>query len=263
MALLNIAELCFQYESSLILDRIQLEMEAGEIILLLGPNGCGKTTLLDCIIGYKQSVGGIIKINGIDAKSYSVKEKAKHIAYVPQSSSNIFPYSVMEMVLMGRTPYLGSTSSPSPKDVEVALDAMETLGISKFKDRTFSTLSGGEKQLVFIARALAQDSQIILLDEPTSSLDIKNEMMVLSKIKKLASSKNKSLLIATHQPNHVYYLSEENIPVKAALFADRRIKYFGTPAEVVNEYNIKEVYRVNCDIYEYKNNHKTIIVTDQ
>lgn len=244
MALLSITDLCFKYDDDVILENLQLELQEGEIVALLGPNGCGKTTLLDCIIGYKQIDNGSIRMNGEDVKAYSVREKARHIAYVPQSASSIFPFSVMQMVLMGRTPHLGNTASPSKKDMAVALDAMEALGIGKFSERVFSSLSGGEKQLVLIARALAQDARIILLDEPTSSLDLKNETMVLGRIKKLVSIRNKSLIIATHQPNHVYYLEQGNVNIRAALFADRTIKYLGTPAEVINEQTIQDVCAV-------------------
>lgn len=260
MSLFNISGLCFKYGNYSLFDHLQLDMQEGEIIALLGPNGCGKTTLLDCIIGYKLYESGTVQVKGMDVKKYSIKEMARHIAYVPQSAHSIFPYSVMQMVLMGRTPHLGGASSPNKNDTEIALEAMDTLGLFAFKDRAFSSLSGGERQLVLIARALAQDSQIILLDEPTSSLDIKNEIMVLSNIKKLVNSRSKSLIIATHQPNHVFFLEKEDIPVRAALFAERKIKYFGRPSEVMNEQTIREVYNVHCELYEYKDNHKTIIV---
>jgi len=260
--LLEISGLFMHYDNQALFEGLSLQMQEGEIVALLGPNGCGKTTLLDCVIGYRQYEKGLIRLSGADAKKLSVKEKARQIAYVPQGASHIFPFTVTQMVLMGRTPYLKSTASPSKKDYEIAFEAMETLGIEKFKERVFGSLSDGEKQLVLIARALAQDSKIILLDEPTSSLDIKNEIMVLAKIKKLVGIKNKSLLMATHQPNHVFFLEQGNIPVKAAMFAGKKIKYFGSPEKAVNEKTIQEVYNVNCNIVEYKNSLKTIIVEE-
>ena len=260
MALLSVQDLVFRYDKEVVLDHVDLELGAGEIVTLLGPNGCGKTTLLDCIIGYRQYENGTVMIDGRDNSKYSVKEKAKHIAYVPQSMSNIFPYSVMQIVLMGRTPHLGATASPTKKDYDIAQEALDSMGIIRFKDRAFSQLSGGERQLVMIARSLAQDSKVILLDEPTSSLDIKNEAMVLSHIRDMVKRTHKSVLIATHQPNHTFYFSCREVGVNAALFADKKIKYFGHPEEVLNEMTINEVYNVSCGIYEYKENKKTIIV---
>jgi iron complex transport system ATP-binding protein len=260
MGILSVKDLCFKYDKELILEGLELEMEEDGIVMLLGPNGCGKTTLLDCITGYRRYERGSIKLDGVDDKDYAVKEKARKIAYVPQSASNVFPYSVFQMVLMGRTPYLDGASSPRREDEEIALGALESLGLMKFKDRNYSNLSGGERQLVLIARALAQDTQIILFDEPTSSLDLKNESIVLDKIKSLAGKTNKSAIIATHQPNHAFYFENEGIRIKVALFAQRKIKYFGSPSGVLTGGVLSEVYGVGCDIYEYAENRKIIVV---
>lgn len=260
MALLSIKDLVFRYDKNVVLDGIDLKLNEGEIITLLGPNGSGKTTLLDCIVGYRRAEAGQILIDGTDSRCYSVGELAKNIAYVPQSASNIFPYSVLQIVLMGRTPYLGPTASPSKDDIAIAMDALYSLNIASFKDRPYAKLSGGERQLVMIARSLAQDARIILLDEPTSSLDIKNEALMLKKIRELVKKTRKSVIIATHQPNHAYYLCGDAACVNVALFCDRKIKYFGTPECVLTQDTINEVYSVSCGIYEYKENCKTIIV---
>jgi iron complex transport system ATP-binding protein len=260
MALMSIRDIRFRYDTNVVLNGIALDMDAGEIIMLLGPNGSGKTTLLDCIVGYRHAEAGQILIDGIDSQRYSVGDLAKSIAYVPQSASSIFPYTALEIVLMGRTPYLGPTASPSKDDVSIAMDALYSLNMTQFKDRPYAKLSGGERQLVMIARSLAQDAKIILLDEPTSSLDIKNEAMVLTKIKELVRQTKKSVVIATHQPNHAFYLCEDDLHVNVALFKDGRIKHFGTPNEVLTRDIINEVYSVSCGIYEYKENCKTIIV---
>ena len=260
MALLSIQNLVFRYDKDVVLNNIALEMGEGEIITLLGPNGSGKTTLLDCIVGYRHPEKGQIQIDGTDSRSYSVRDKAQHIAYVPQSASSIFPYTVLQIVLMGRTPYLGPAASPGKEDVGIAMDALADLGITSFAERPYAKLSGGERQLVMIARSLAQDAKIILLDEPTASLDIKNEALVLTKIKKLVKDTRKSVIIATHQPNHAYYLCHDAFSLHVALFCDRKIQYFGTPDDVLTRDIIEKVYGVKCRIYEYKDNCKTIIV---
>ncbi len=260
MPLMSIEDLYFCYGETVILDHIGLSLEDGEVITLLGPNGCGKTTLMDCLIGYKNYESGSITIDGKDDKCYSVRQRAQMIAYVPQTSSSIFPYSVLQMVLMGRTPYLGGAASPSEEDIAMARTAINSLGLHDFEERIYTSLSGGEQQLVLIARSVAQDAKIILLDEPTASLDIKNEALVLDKIREMAEKTDKAFIIATHQPNHAYYLENKGIGVKAALFFDRRIKYFGPPSQVLNEGNVNEVYNVQCKLLEYGDGQKTILV---
>ncbi len=260
MPLVAIRDLCFRYGDKAILDNVQMSLDAGEVVMLLGPNGCGKTTLLDCLIGYKKYNSGSIEIEGQDDKTLSVAQRARLLAYVPQTSSNVFPYTVLQMVLMGRTPHLGPAASPNGEDMEIARNALGNLGIGGFCERIYSSLSGGEQQLVLIARSMAQDARIILLDEPTASLDIKNESMVLDKICELAKTSNKAFIIATHQPNHAFCFENKRIAIKTALFLDRHIRYFGVPSQVLNEQTIREVYNVNCRLYEFENGQKTIIV---
>ncbi len=153
MVLMCIRDLVFRYDTNLVLSGIALDMDAGEIITLLGPNGSGKTTLLDCIVGYRHAEVGQILIDGIDSRRYSVGDMAKSIAYVPQSASSIFPYTAFEIVLMGRTPHLGPTASPSKEDAAIAMDALHSLNITQFRDRPYAKLSGGERQLVMRARS--------------------------------------------------------------------------------------------------------------
>lgn len=260
MPLLQITNLCFSYGHKRVLNGINMALGDGQIITLLGPNGCGKTTLLDCLIGYRPYENGSIEIDGQRDARYSVKQRAQMIAYVPQKSSGIFPYTALQMVLMGRTPYLGGAASPSQADVRIAREAMDSLGLQGFEERVYTSLSGGEQQLVLIARSLAQDAKIILLDEPTASLDIKNEALVLDRIREMAQKTKKSFVIATHQPNHAFYLENKGINVLAALFYDGMIKYFGPPSEVLHAQNVNEVYNVHCELLEYGNGQKTILV---
>lgn len=260
MPLLKLDGLCFSYNTNEILKDLYLTLDTGEAVLLLGPNGCGKTTLLDCLIGYKRQTHGSIMIDSKDIDRFSPRERAQRLAYVPQTSQGIFPYTALEMVLMGRTPYIKNAASPSKQDNIIAIESLESLGMGSFKDRMFTSLSGGEQQLVLIARALAQNTDIIMLDEPTASLDIKNETAVLARICSMAHNTNKAFIIATHQPNHAFYLAQKGMNVTAALFEDKTIKYIGSPTEVLNENTINRVYNVCCDIIEYGSSRKTIIV---
>jgi iron complex transport system ATP-binding protein len=139
------------------------------------------------------------------------------------------------------------------------MEALSSMGLTQFADRAFTKLSGGEKQLVMIARSLAQDADIILLDEPTSSLDVKNEMMVLKRIKDMVRKTDKTVVLATHQPNHAYYFENENLAVNAALFVRGRIKHFGAPSKVLTKQNIAEVYNVECEILQYSDERKAVV----
>ena len=219
MGVLSVQKLSFAYEERRVLGRLDLEVGEGEVVVLLGPNGCGKTTLLDCIIGYRKYQAGGIRIYGKRDTEYTAADKAKRIAYVPQACASMFPFTALQIVLMGRTPHLKKLASPSAEDAEIARQALRDLGIEGFAGRPFTKLSGGEKQLVMIARAIAQDAQVILLDEPTSSLDVKNEMRVLRCVKDLVKKTGKSVVLATHQPNHAFYFENEGLRAKAAMFA--------------------------------------------
>ncbi|NLT19374.1 MAG: ABC transporter ATP-binding protein [Syntrophomonadaceae bacterium] len=247
-SLLQVQEVSFQYPGALILEQVGFSLNKGEIFCLLGPNGCGKTTLLDCILGWLKPHKGKISLNGTDIGDMSAKTLARQLAYVPQSHERTFPYRVREMVLMGRASYLGPMSSPSGEDMAIADEALEMVGISHLKNRPYTQLSGGEGQLVMVARALAQRSPLVVMDEPTAHLDYKHEMVILETIVDLVKQTGLSVLMATHIPNHCYYFENNGIPTRVGLLKDRHFMGIGRPCEVLTDENLGRLYNVQARI---------------
>ncbi|NLO98297.1 MAG: ABC transporter ATP-binding protein [Peptococcaceae bacterium] len=223
--------------------KLNMELKETQFLCLLGQNGCGKTTLLKCLAGILPLSAGEVRINGKNLSAMSRREIALTIGYVPQEQETAFPFTVKEMVLVGRAPSLGFFSSPSAKDIAIAEEALERVGISKFKDKRFTELSGGERQLVLIARVLAQQAQILLLDEPTSHLDFKNQVVILRLIKDLAQE-GRAIIMTTHNPNHAFIYSN-----RVALMHQGKILTLGNPAEVLLESNLSQAYGVNVRLY--------------
>lgn len=246
--LLQVQDVSFQYPGALIIDQVGFSLNKGEIFCLLGPNGCGKTTLLDCILGWLKPHKGQISLNGTGIENMSAKTMARHLAYVPQSHEKTFPYRVKEMVLMGRASYLGPMSSPSGEDMAIVKEALEMVGIAHLKNRPYTQLSGGEGQLVMVARALAQRSPLVVMDEPTAHLDYKHEMVILETIVDLVKQTGLSILMATHIPNHGYYFENNDIPTRAALLKDCKFIEIGRPSAVLTEENLGRLYNVNTRI---------------
>ncbi|HAK45586.1 MAG TPA: iron ABC transporter ATP-binding protein, partial [Spirochaeta sp.] len=175
------------YGSKPVVSKINLSVKTGEVLCLLGPNGAGKTSLFKTMIGLLKPLSGSISFDGRDLDGMRAAEKARLIAWVPQSHDAAFPFSVIDVVLMGRTCFVGNFSSPKTSDYNIAVDALETLGIEHLRDEEYTRISGGEQQLVLIARALAQRADFLIMDEPTSNLDYGNQMRVLLRIKQLAA----------------------------------------------------------------------------
>ena len=165
---------------------LDISVRAGEVVCLLGPNGSGKTTLFKTLLGLLARLAGSVSIAGRPIESWPRQQLARHMAYVPQAHSAVFPYHVLDMVLMGRTAHLGMFSAPSEADREQALAALQLLGIEHLANREYTRISGGQRQLALIARALAQDAPAIVMDEPTASLDFGNQALVLTEVKRLA-----------------------------------------------------------------------------
>jgi len=253
LLLLEINEASFSYpqQNTPVFSGINFRVGPGEIFCLLGPNGCGKTTLLDCVLGIHRLARGSIHVNGEDTRKFRPGELARHVAYVPQRHENSFPYTVIDMVKMGRAVYTGRFSSPSDLDKERAKEALKIVGMMHMRHRPFTQLSGGEAQLVLIARALAQQTPLVIMDEPTAHLDFKHEMLVMETIVKLVRETGLSVLMATHFPNHTFYFENQNIPVTVALLHDQSILEQGKPTEVLTETNVAQIYRVNSRLAEF------------
>ena len=229
----------------------------GEILSILGPNGCGKTSLLKCLNGLFQLRRGGIYIEGKNINSLKRNDIGKKVGYVPQKQDWTFPYTVREMVLMGRAPHINCFYSPSSKDIKIAEEAIENLGISHLADRPYPNISGGEAQIVLIARALAAEPMVLLLDEPTSHLDFKNQTVILNVLDKLAKEKNIAAIMTTHFPDHALSISD-----KALLMGNGKAGLMGITANVITERNLKDVFVMDVRIISFEeggHNVKTVV----
>lgn len=239
---LDIRNLSFAYGKDPVFEGISMTVEKGEIVCLLGPNGAGKTTLFKTILGLYKARQGQVLVNGKDVSNSSRRELARVMGYVPQNHIPPFPYSVIDVVLMGRTAHINNYAVPSDLDLEVAREAMKNLNISYLENKNYTEISGGERQLVLIARALAQQPQILIMDEPTSSLDYGNQIRLLSHVKRLAAQ-GLSIIMSTHYPDHALFCA-----AKAIMLKEGRILCSGTAEEVITENNLSEIYGIDVQI---------------
>jgi iron complex transport system ATP-binding protein len=222
---------------------VEFEAKSGELTAVLGPNGSGKTTLFKCISGLWPPQKGDVTFEGRSILGKPPSKIARIIAVVPQEHEPPFPYSVFEAVSMGRASHLGMFSTPSRLDCVKVEEAIEQVGIAHFKDRPYTRISGGERQLVLIARALAQEAPVILLDEPTSHLDFKNQVLVLRKVKEIAKQKSVAALMTIHDPNLAMLFSDQVVMIKDGCVVCR-----GTPHDVVTEANLSNVYGIDVSV---------------
>ena len=204
----EVSNLSFSYGDRLIIDKINFYVEDGQLISVLGPNGVGKSTLFRCILGLLKDYTGKIFLTGKDIKKLSTGEMAKLIAYIPQSHYPSFNYSVFDMVLMGTAVQISSLSSPGKKQIELVNRALDKMGIYHLKERGYMQISGGERQLVLLARALVQEAKILVLDEPTSNLDFGNQIKVMLQIKNLAKE-GYTIIQSTHNPDQTFLFSDK------------------------------------------------------
>jgi iron complex transport system ATP-binding protein len=221
---------------------ISFTVDAGDVFCILGPNGTGKSTLLRCLCNLYPLGGGSIRIDGEDITRMKPAGLARKIGFIPQVHSPTFPYSVLDVVLMGRTPHLNMLATPSDKDYEIADDAIKTVGIESIRDSPYTELSGGQMQMVLFARVLAQEPEILLLDEPTSHLDIANQVHTIETIKKLAK-KGLSMIMTSHFPDHAFLTSN-----KVGILKNGSFIQIGTADEVVTEKNLKMAYGADIRI---------------
>lgn len=251
MALLEVKNAGFSYESQAIFQDINFAVKPGEVFCLFGPNGCGKTTLLECLLGGLKLSQGSVLLNNRNLASLRPNEIAKIMAYVPQDHLKSFPYTVEEVVLMGRSSYIGFFSSPCPDDYNYVDQALELVGLRKLKDRPYTQISGGEVQLVMLARALAQQSPLIIMDEPTCHLDFRHEIAMLETMVRLVREMGLAIIMATHSPNHAFYFENNAIPTRVALMNDQKFSITGTPSAILTEKNLMALYQVVAKIISY------------
>ena len=245
---LDIRGLAFSYGEQNVFSDVSLPVSTGDVICLMGPNGCGKTTLLDAVMALKIPRAGEILLDGRSVVAYRRHELARKMAYVPQIHDVTFPYTVREVVLMGRTAYAGAFGKPSREDMSICDAALRRIGIEGLADKPYSRLSGGELKLVLLARALGQGAPMMLLDEPTAHLDFKNELLFLETVAGQCRDGGLTVLIATHAPDHAFYLASKGLSVRAAMMARGGLLYCGTPDEVITADTIRAVYGVHAKI---------------
>ena len=238
---LKVENVEFSYTSVPVLTDICLELAQSEMLSVVGPNGAGKSTLIRCIDRILKPTRGSILLDEEDMQHISMRETAKKLGYIPQSASQIFPATVFDTVLMGRSPHIGWRSSD--KDNEKVLDVLHMLNIEDLAMRDINETSGGQQQRVVIARALAQDPDILLLDEPTSNLDIQHQLEVMEIIKDLVAKKGISAIMAVHDLNLASRYSDRVIIMKGGRIFDA-----GTPSDVLTPENIRSVYGVEAEV---------------
>lgn len=247
--MIEVRGLCFSYEGeNYVLKDIDIKIQKGEIVTLLGPNGCGKTTLLKCMNALLEPVKGQVLFAGREIRELKRHEIAKHIAYVPQEHKTSFPYTVLDVVLLGRVPYIGLFSTPGKPDIDTASDVLKSIGIYHLKDRIYTHISGGERKLCLIARALCSGAEVLLLDEPTSNLDLKHQTDLLRIIRHLSSSKRQTVLMTIHDPNLAMLVSDRVIMMK-----NGSIVVDGKPKDVLIKQLIKHTYDCDVDIVNENN----------
>jgi len=240
--MIEVNSVSFRYHEAWVLQEVSFRVEKGEFVGVIGPNGSGKTTLLKLLYRLLAPQRGEILIELAPMKKMDRRDIAKRIAVVAQETQVLFPFSVFETVLMGRSPYLGSLLFESEKDLEIARKAMEWTKILPFSERSIEELSGGERKRVFIARALAQEPEIVLLDEPTANLDIQHQIDFLDLILALNRERGLTIVMASHDMNIASEFCDRLI-----LLQEGRIYQTGTPEEVVTKENIESVY--GCEVW--------------
>jgi iron complex transport system ATP-binding protein len=217
-------------------------VRSGEVVCLLGPSGSGKTTLFKTLLGLLPPQAGEVLLDGAPLARLSRRTIARRVAYVPQAQAAHFPFEVMDMVLMGRTAHLAPLATPTCGDRLRAWAALEALGIADLASRAYTRISGGQRQLALIARALAQDAPAIVMDEPTASLDFGNQVTVLRVVKRLAA-RGLAVLLSTHDPDHSF-----SIAGRVALLDRGRLIDMGTPSAVLTRDSLRAVYGVEVSI---------------
>ena len=240
--MLDVQHLSFSYPHRQVLNDINFTIAPGRLVSLLGPNGTGKSTLFRCVLNLLAGYHGKVIIDGTDTTQIRLPQLAKLIAYIPQVHYPAFNYTVLDMVLMGTSAGLSPFGVPGAKELEQAHDALELLGVEALAERNYMQISGGEQQLVLIARAIAQDSRLLIMDEPTASLDFGNQVRVMQCVRGLVS-KGYTIFQATHNPNQAFAYSDQIIAMQGG-----RIVANGPPQDVVNADLINELYGIKSRV---------------
>ena len=251
----EIEDVSFGYGDTPVLKDITLNMEGAQVVSILGPNGVGKSTLIHCINKILTPTKGRVLLDGQDVSEYSLKEVARHVGYVPYSSSDTFPLTVVDTVLLGRHPHAGWRTTD--EDLEAVFDVLERLGIQDLAMRYFNELSAGQHQKVMLARGLVQCPEILLLDEPTSNLDIKHQLAISRTLREISHTEGILVIMISHDLNIAARYSDNVV-----MMHEGRIFAVGTPKDVLTVDNIRQVYGVESRIID-DNGNPYIILEDE
>lgn len=239
---IEIKNLSFSYGRRTVLHDIDVSIPDATLVNVLGCNGVGKSTLFRCMLGLNPGFTGTILVNGKDIRRLSIRERAREISYIPQSHAPVYDYEVIDVVLMSTGADLGMLRSPGPSHMKRAYDALERVGVAHLAHRTYTQISGGEQQLVLVARALAQDARTIIMDEPTSALDYGNTVRVLSCVRQLARE-GLSIVQSTHQPDQAFLYAD-----KTLVLHDGTVRAFGDPKDVITDQLVSDIYHVDVEV---------------
>lgn len=255
--LMEVRNLSFAYpHGDRVLNDISLQIRRGALITLLGPNGAGKSTLLNCMMGFLKPQSGECLLAGRNIFDMSYREISRMAAYVVQDPTVMFSHTVREYVTMGRAPYLGMFQRPSAQDYKRTQNVLDSMGIRKLEYKNYSRLSGGERQLVNVCRAIVQDPQLILFDEPMSALDYGNQIRVLRMIKQL-SQQGYSIIVTTHNPDHPFLLNG----TVCVLSREGKLRC-GSCDEIMTEDYLNEVYQAKLKIRYFDEEDRKICITE-
>jgi len=255
---LEVKDLHYTYGKHLVLDGVDLPIIEGEVIGILGPNGCGKTTLLRNLNKNLTPSGGCVMLDGTDLADLTKKDIAKEVAVVPQTNEVHFAFTVRDMVAMGRMPFQGMMGGASSEDERIIDDAIEKTGLTKYVDRHINTMSGGERQRVIIARAIAQTPKILLMDEPTLHLDISMQFDALNLVHKLSKETGMTVVIVSHDLAMVARYCD-----RIVMIHDHKVHAIGRPEDVLTEENMRVVFNVDAELFfDKKINKYSVMLHD-
>jgi iron complex transport system ATP-binding protein len=240
---MEVRRAAFEYAAHRIFEALDFDVSAGEVLTVLGANGCGKSTLLRCLAGTLRLSEGSVRIGGEELAGLDSTARARKVAILFQEHQVTFPFSALDIVTMGRTPYLSAFGSPSAQDREAAAQALEEFGLLHVKDRAYTELSGGERQLVLLCRTFVQQPAVILLDEPTAHLDFRNQVRCLDMIGMLAA-RGVAIVLTSHDPNHAFLF-----PGRALLMQLDRSAVIGAPSEIINRASLSATYGIDVGVF--------------
>jgi iron complex transport system ATP-binding protein len=255
--MLEVKSLAVSYGKRRVLEEINLFVKPGEILVIIGPNGAGKSTLIRAISGTLPNEQGVIQVNGRDISALNAAQRARQIAVVPQARNMPAAFTVYQSVLLGRTPYLNWMGMTGERDRQLVKTALERTCCTELSDRSVGELSGGEQQRVLLARALAQSTSVLLLDEPTTHLDLQHQSGLLNLVRDLAAHQNLAVLMALHDLNLASIYAD-----RVVLLVNGRIRKTGTPSEVLTEDMLTKVYRVPVHVVPHPDYGSPLVLPD-